>query len=58
MKRLEADIAELKLQADKVLEPLFVNAKLHKTTQEIIYKARVDLGKPPGKKYYGHAVNW
>jgi len=50
-----------KLKADIVIEKLFKNAKLIKTTDALINKAktRFDLGNPPGKdNSYGDALNW
>lgn len=59
--KLNKDISELKLEADKIIQSLFQIAKIYSSTDELILKARnrYDFGKPPGKKKsYGDALNW
>ena len=59
--KLNKDISEFNLEADKVVQALFKIAKSYPSTDELIFKARnrYDLGKPPGKKKsYGDALNW
>lgn len=59
--KLEEDINNQTLGADKIIKELFDNATVTPTTETLILKARNrhDLGNPPGKnKSYGDALNW
>lgn len=59
--KIKEDIKVKKLKADIVIEKLFANAKLIKTTPDLLEKSkmRFDLGNPPGKNNsYGDALNW
>jgi hypothetical protein len=59
--KLNKDISDFNLEADKVIEALFKISKFYPSTDDLILKAktRYDLGKPPGKKKsYGDALNW
>ena len=61
LEKLNDDISNKNLAADKIVTNLFHNALFHDTTDELlqIAKTRFDLGKPPGKnKSYGDALNW
>jgi hypothetical protein len=61
IEKLNTDISENNLKADKIIGNLFLNAKIITTNNDIYHRAklRFDLGKPPGKnKSYGDALNW
>ncbi|MDZ4180927.1 MAG: PIN domain-containing protein [Coriobacteriia bacterium] len=59
--RILGDAASEQLQADEVVNRLFLHGRHIATTPEILTRARarVDLGSPPGKNgSLGDAVNW
>ncbi len=59
--KLHEDIDTKNLRADKIISKLFNNAKVIKTNNEILMRARnrIDLGNPPGKTgSYCDAINW
>lgn len=59
--KLDKDINEKSLIADKIIADLFKNSEIIKKNDNIIEKAklRMDIGNPPGKNgSYGDAINW
>lgn len=61
LEKLNQDIFERKLAADKTFQSLFAHSHFYQTTEVLLNTARMrfDLGKPPGKnKSYGDALNW
>lgn len=61
VERIREDAAANSLEADAVIDELFVVAEVTETTEEIFSRARrrMELGKPPGKRgSLGDAINW
>ncbi|SMN15016.1 hypothetical protein CRYPA_1105 [uncultured Candidatus Thioglobus sp.] len=61
IKKVNDDVAARTLKADQKIEELFKKAKLVKTTQKLVDKARLrmDVKNPPGKDgSLGDAINW
>ena len=59
--RIEHDIAEQELPADKLIDRLFDAGQTLRRTSQIIDRARtrMEIGNPPGKKgSLGDAINW
>ncbi len=61
VQKLNIDIANRTLGADKIIDDLFDKAEILHSKKKILSaaKTRVDLGNPPGKDgSYGDAINW
>jgi len=61
IEKLNADISEYNLVADRLIQEIFENSERYETTKRLYYKAarRVGVGNPPGKnKSLGDAINW
>lgn len=59
--KVEADISENNLEADRVIEDLFAVAHKPQSSPKVLASARqrMELGRPPGKKgSLGDAINW
>jgi uncharacterized protein YtpQ (UPF0354 family) len=61
IQRVNEDIANYELKADRIIEELFKNSTKIEATNELLEfaKRRFDLGNPPGKNNsYGDALIW
>ncbi len=61
LKKIETDIRELTLPADKAIKDFFTEETLYPCDDTVIKKGkqRYDIGNPPGKDgKYGDAINW
>jgi predicted nucleic acid-binding protein len=61
LEKVDRDVAEHTLKADKTIQELFEKAKVLKTSAELIEKARIriQIGNPPGKDgSLGDAISW
>jgi predicted nucleic acid-binding protein len=61
LEKVDRDVAEHTLKADKTIQELFGKANVLKTSAELIEKARlrIQIGNPPGKEgSLGDAISW
>ena len=61
LEKVDRDVGEHTLKADKTIQELFGKAKVLKTSAELIEKARlrIQIGNPPGKEgSLGDAISW